>query len=222
MIVAAHPDDEILGCGGTIARLTNAGTIVEIIIVGEGVTSRQSNRDIDSKSTQLKELSEQCRKACQMVGAQGVNLLGFPDNRLDSVDLLDIIKQIESIKDRVQPEIVMTHWGYDLNIDHRIVNRAVHTAFRPTPNEKCTMILEWETLSSTQWTLEDHAFSPQLFVDVTDFLETKKSALGIYSSEIRSFPHARSLEAIEALALYRGTSSGLRAAEAFLIKRLII
>jgi len=212
LVVAAHPDDELLGVGGTIRRHTSNGDRVDILIVGEGFTSR--NADAGSlDSSRVSELKSCARSAAELLKANEPEFLNLPDNRLDSINLLDIIKPIERVIGKVNPEVIYTHHSGDLNIDHRIVNNAVRTAARPLPNSPVKTLYCFETLSSTEWGTDE--FLPQRFVDIENVLPDKLRALSFYKQEMRAVPHARSLQAVEALAKMRGASVGMVAAEAF-------
>ena len=133
LVVAAHPDDEILGCGGVLASHAAKGDTVHILIVAEGATSRDSRRDPHAREPELAGLKAAASCAASAIGAESPRLLGLPDNRLDSLPLLDVIKPVEAVVEAVAPEIVYTHHAGDLNVDHRIVHQAVVTACRPLP-----------------------------------------------------------------------------------------
>lgn len=223
LVVVAHPDDEVLGCGGTIAKLTRNGAQVFILIVAEGETSRGGTRHAESSAQVTAHLHVAAERSAKILGGQPPIMLGLPDNRLDSLPLLDVIKLIEGVIEDIAPQIVYTHHAGDLNIDHRIVHQAVMTACRPLPGSIVKRIATFETVSSTEWGI-DHAaavFRPNCFVNVIDTLDQKRQALETYVSEIRPFPHARSWENVESLARHRGASVGLHAAEAFMIVREI-
>lgn len=216
LVVAAHPDDEILGVGGTIARHVLDGDLVSIVIVGEGVTSRLRDRSRNAPD-EVEALKECATHAAQVLGANSPTFLGMPDNRLDSVDRLDLIQRLEAEFRKAEPQVVYTHHWADINIDHRIVHECVITAARPLPESRVSAIFCFETVSSTEW--GGNQFRPQRFVDIAGTLESKMKALRCYSAEMRPFPHPRSYEAVEAWARVRGASSGLVAAEAFEIVR---
>lgn len=218
LVVAAHPDDEVLGCGGAIARHARAGDTVTIVIVGEGITSRP-----DGQRAELDALTKAAQRASALLGAASLELLGLPDNRLDAMPLLDLIQRIEAVKAKRSPAIVYTHHAGDLNVDHRRVHEAVVTAFRPLPGVKPATLLFFEVPSSTEWQTAGSAppFSPNWFVDIAATLEAKLAALGAYASEMRPWPHPRSAEAVTHLARWRGASIGRPAAEAFMTGRHI-
>ena len=222
LVVAAHPDDEILGCGGTIKRLSVEGTKVFIAILGEGITSRFKDREkADVGLTD--SLRSDCRTAAKLIGAEEVFLYDLPDNRFDSVPLLEVVKIIESIIDQVQPSVVYSHCGGDLNIDHVITHRAVLTATRPTGNCPVQDVYAFEVASSTDWALQQFhsAFRPTVFMDITETIEIKIRALQQYESEVRSFPHPRSPESLRINSKRWGTVVGLQNAEAFELIRSV-
>ena len=224
LVIAAHPDDEVLGCGGTIARHADAGDQVHIVIMAEGATSRQLQRDREEASEELSALQEAAKTAGTILGAAGVELLDLPDNRLDSLERLDLIKQIENRIGCYQPEVIYVHHAGDVNVDHRRLHEAVTTACRPTPGQRVRRILSYEVASSSEWQPPGSgpAFTPNLFVDISGQWDRKREALLTYASEMRAWPHARSLEALEHLARWRGAQVGVEAAEAFFLLRQVI
>jgi LmbE family N-acetylglucosaminyl deacetylase len=168
-------------------------------------------------------LRHSAEAAAAALGAKEVVLLGLPDNRFDSLPLLEIVHRLEELIARFRPELIYTHSASDLNIDHVIVNRAVVTATRPVPGCSVREILAFEVASSTEWRFQESssAFQPRVFIDISDTLETKFAAMECYAAEMRPFPHPRSREAVTALAQWRGSTAGLPAAEAFeLIRRI--
>ena len=221
LVVAAHPDDEVLGCGGTIARHADAGDQVQVLIVAEGATSRQQQRDRNQAIKQLSALAQAAQTAGSILGAAGVELLDLPDNRLDSLDRLDLIRHIERSIDRHQPQVVYVHHAGDVNVDHRRLHEAVVTACRPTPGHPVRRLLSFEVASSSEWQPPGSApaFQPNWFVDITAQWPRKREALAAYACEMRTWPHARSLEALEHLARWRGAQMGVPAAEAFCLLR---
>jgi len=221
LVVAAHPDDEVLGCGGTIARHAAAGDEVQVLIVAEGATSRQLQRDRDQATDELLALAQAAHQAGAILGAQGVELLDLPDNRLDSIDRLDLIQQIEERIVRHQPKVVYVHHAGDVNVDHRRLHEAVVTACRPMPGQPVRRLLSFEVASSTEWQPPGSApaFQPNWFVDISDQWPRKRQALEAYAHEMRPWPHARSIEALEHLVRWRGAQVGVEAAEAFCLLR---
>jgi LmbE family N-acetylglucosaminyl deacetylase len=224
LVVAAHPDDEVLGCGGTIARHADAGDQVQVLIVAEGATSRQLQRDRNQATGELSALAQAAQRAGAILGAQGVELLDLPDNRLDSLDRLDLIKKIEERIGRHKPQVVYVHHAGDVNVDHRRLHEAVVTACRPTPGQPVRRLLSFEVASSTEWQPPGSAppFQPNWFVDISAQWPRKSEALAAYASEMRPWPHARSLEALEHLARWRGAQAGVEAAEAFCLLRQLV
>jgi LmbE family N-acetylglucosaminyl deacetylase len=222
LVVAAHPDDDVLGCGGTIAKLSEQGHSVHIAILGEGITARHERRE-DADPARLEDLHECSRRAAEVVGARGASILGFPDNRFDTVPLLDIVKTVEDLVQRIEARVIYTHHGGDLNIDHVVVNRSVLTATRPGTAQPVEEIFAFEVPSSTEWSFQqfEPTFRPNVFVDISETLETKIQANACYESEMRPFPHPRSPEALRAISQRWGSVSGCAAAEAFELIRSI-
>jgi LmbE family N-acetylglucosaminyl deacetylase len=222
-VIAAHPDDEVLGCGATMARHAAEGDEVHVLIVAEGATSRGVRRDRPDFQAELSQLGVSARRANEILGTTALELLEFPDNRLDSVDLLDVIKAVEAFVAKCKPQTVYTHWPFDLNVDHRIVSEAVQTACRTTPQAILQQLLLFEVPSSTEWRVSaGRSFEPTYFVNVSATLEKKMRALSAYASEMREWPHSRSREAVESLARWRGACVGVNAAEAFVPGRMIV
>ena len=223
-VIAAHPDDEVLGCGGTTAGHRAAGDSVSVLILAEGVTSRDTARSPSRRTDELRELALAARAANAGLGVSDVRVHDFPDNRLDSIDRLEVIKVVERFLVDCAPDIVYTHFAHDLNIDHQITHEAVVTACRPVPGSMIESLLFFEVPSSTEWQTAavEKTFWPNWYVDITATLSKKLSALNEYRAEMRAFPHARSLEAVEALARWRGASVGVSAAEAFVLGRRIL
>jgi len=223
LVIAAHPDDEILGCGGTLARHVAEGDQVHILILAEGATSRDHKRLAKAREKDLAVLREAAAGAASCIGAQPPRFAGFPDNRMDSVDLLDVVKEIEAVVAETAPAVVYTHHGGDLNEDHRLTHQAVLTACRPLPDAPVRSIYTFETLSSSEWSslMLGEPFLPSRFVDIGPYLTAKMKALECYASEMRPFPHARSYDNVMSLARYRGATVGLEAAEAFVTLRTI-
>lgn len=215
-VLAAHPDDEVLGCGGTIARMAQEGHDVFIAILGEGITARlATGQPVDPKAVEV--LHHTCRKVTRLLGAREVFIHNLPDNRFDTVPLLEIIKLTEGLLSQVKPEVVFTHHGGDLNIDHSILCRATLTAARPLPGTSVRKIYSFEVPSSTEWSFSEgeRRFSPNTFMDIAHTLEAKVNAMKLYGTELRAFPHPRSAEALVATAQKWGATIGVSAAEAF-------
>jgi len=217
LIVAAHADDEALGCGGTIARYVADGDTVHAVFMADGVSSRPGAAVVE-----LDRRMASAKQAHEILGLQRVIYLGLADNRMDSLPLLDVVQALESVLQGIAPQVIYTHHHGDLNIDHRITHQAVMTACRPLPGSPVREIYAFEVLSSTEWaTPQQEPFVPNVFVDISDFLAIKRRALQTYQLEMRSEPHSRSIEHAEHLARHRGHSVGVAAAEAFVAIRLI-
>ena len=214
LIVAAHPDDEILGCGGTVARMVKEGCKAYTLILGEGVTSRDERRDVEKRKDGLERLKKQAYKAGEIIGIEETFIYNFPDNRFDTIPLLEIVKVIEKVKEKVKPSIIFTHYHNDLNIDHRIAYQAAITAARPVEEETVKEIYSFEVLSSTEWNYP-LSFSPDTFFDISKTIDTKIKAMKQYKAELRDALHPRSLEGIEINAKNWGTKVGVKYAEAF-------
>jgi len=225
LLVVAHPDDELLGVGGTMNRLIkDYNCTVKVIILGEGLTSRRDKRELAYWNNELKKHQENIEKAQQEIGYQELAIYNFPDNRFDSVDLLDIIKVIEKEKQLFQPEIIFTHHGGDLNIDHQRTCEAVITACRPIEDEIVSSIICFETPSGTEWrsSADPKHFIPNFFVEISEYnLNTKIKGMECYEFEKRQYPHPRSPEALKVLAQRWGILIGRKYAEAFMLIRLI-
>lgn len=221
LVVAAHPDDEILGVGATVARHVMEGDTVYALILGEGQTSRGTCREEISREV-VEELHCNTLESAKAVGFREVFFADFPDNRFDAVNLLDIVKAVEQKIQELQPQVVYTHYSGDLNVDHQYTARAVLTAARPIGDYCVEEIYAFETLSSSEWNF-DHsaqpAFAPNVFVDITDYYDKKEQAMNCYVSELCSFPHPRSLAGMDALSRARGMAAGMERAEAFMLIR---
>lgn len=216
LVVAAHTDDEALGCGGTIARHVAEGDQVHLLFMTDGVGSR------DALDEAAKERQKAAQQAALVLGVTSSTNLYFPDNCMDSVALLDIVKEIEAKIEAIQPQVIYTHHLGDLNIDHQITHKAVLTACRPQPNFCVKEIYAFEVLSATEWNSPNtEPFMPNVFIDITNHLSTKIKALQAYAEEMREAPHSRSYEHIEVLAKHRGYMVGVEAAEGFMLVRKI-
>jgi len=222
LVIAAHPDDEVLGCGGTVARLAAEGASVSIFILADGLTSR-ADYDPVRDAGALKAHHERAHRAGKLLGAREVTLGGFPDQRMDAVPLLEITQAIEREIARLRPDTVFTQHGGDLNMDHVITFRATLTATRPMAGGPVKRVYAYEVGSSTEWSFQqfEPRFQPQVFFDVAAQLETKIAAMQVYESETRAFPHPRSPEAIRAVAMRWGSVAGRNAVEAFQLVREI-
>ncbi len=218
LIVAAHSDDEALGCGGTIAALTAAGNTVNAMFLTDGVGARATT----ASSSAAKRRRDAAAEAGEILGISSAVHFDFPDNRLDTVALIDVVQAVEKVVQDIQPDEVYTHHVDDLNVDHRVCHQAVLTACRPQPGHSVRSIFGFEVPSSTEWAFTSPAFDPQYFVDITDHMDTKLRALAVYDEEMRAPPHPRSTTSIEALARWRGSTVGCGAAEAFSVIRKVV
>lgn len=219
LVVAAHPDDELLGVGGTVRRLADEGKTVRAVIMAEGLTSRADKRE-DADLNKLKELQADARKAANIVGYSSIDFCGFPDNRMDSVDLLDVVKVVSQYVEKYRPDTIFTHHHGDLNIDHRLTCEAVLTACRPVGKYGVKRIYAFETPSSSEWNYTYlEPFMPNVFFDVSCTVETKVNGMSCYKSESAVYPHPRSSDALKALGRYRGSNVGYEFAEAFMLLR---
>ena len=217
LVVAGHPDDEVLGCGGTIARHVAEGDAVDVIFMADGVSSRQTADDFD-RARRI----ETTEKARQMLGIATTTFLDLPDNRLDSLPLIEVIRPLEQAIRRISPQIIYTHHYGDLNVDHRVAHQAVMTACRAMPGSSVREILTFEVMSSTEWGSVGLApFLPNLFVDISAYMAIKVRALQAYALEMRPAPHSRSMEHLNYLAQHHGHCVGVAVAEAFMVMRII-
>jgi LmbE family N-acetylglucosaminyl deacetylase len=218
-IVVAHPDDEVLAFGGVMGRHAARGDNVHLLIMATGLAARTGDNSVDAGS--LEKLRADARAAAKVLGVGNVTFGDFPDNRMDSVALLDVIKRIEQFLGQTGATTLYTHHVGDMNIDHTVIARATLTACRPLPGATIRRIYSGEVLSSSEYALPEHRFSPTTYVDIETFLERKCAAMKCYRSEIRDAPHPRSVDSIVALARLRGSEAGLKAAEGLRLLREI-
>jgi LmbE family N-acetylglucosaminyl deacetylase len=225
MIVVAHPDDELLGSGATLHKLINDYNVkTHVVILGEGITSRSNERDVDLWEKELATHRENIDNAQKAIGFHSTSIFDFPDNRFDTVALLDIIKVIEQEKINFQPEVIFTHHGGDVNIDHQRTFEAVMTACRPMQNEIVKTIITFETPSGTEWRspTDPRHFLPNLFFSVSQAnIDAKIKGMESYEFERREYPHPRSPEALKIQAQRCGIMVGTDFAEAFCLVRSI-
>ncbi len=204
IVIAAHADDETLGCGGTIAKLARAGWRIDVVIVSDGVvTARGTEQDN----------REDARAACKLLGVDEPHFLGFPDQRLDEVSMMELSQTLVPLTDG--PDLVMTHATADLNRDHRLIAEATRIAWRP--QDRAVSILEFEIPASAYW--NGQTFAANYYVDITDTLDVKLAALSCYTTEAKAAPHPRSPEGVAHLAHYHGGHATTDAAEAFRLLR---
>ena len=212
LVIAAHADDETLGCGGTIQKFKKLGCQVYVMIFTDGVSSRKKkiSKEINNRSNQIKKVSK-------LLNFKIFKQYDLPDNELDKISNLELVKKIEAAIIKINPEIILTHSNKDLNIDHQKISNATITACRPLPKSKIKQLLFFEIPSSTEWNFNSNKinFNPNKFYDITDFIDKKLDAIKIYKSEIRQYPHPRSLDGIRTLSKFRGQCIGVNYAEAF-------
>ena len=217
LVIAAHPDDELLGLGATVARHADAGDEVTSLVVSDGATSRyEEGAD--------RTLQDAGRAAARILGVRELRFLGLPDQRLDTLPILEVIQRVERVVGEIGPHIVYTHhWG-DVNRDHRVVSEAVMVACRPIGPDHPKRLLCFETPSSSEWSSTDTSltFIPNYFVDVTATIDRKLEAMACYATEIRPAPHPRSLEALRSRAQYWGQIVTRPFAEAFVLVREVV
>jgi len=216
LVLAAHPDDEILGAGGTLARHALAGDEVHAVVVSEGAGSRYGD-DMAAK------LQAQARFASMEIGFASLRLLGLPDQRLETLPLIELTQRFEAVVEELRPDTVYTHFPEDVNNDHGVVARAAWTACRPYRAPFVRNFLVFETPSSTEWAwpLTGSAFAPNHHVDITETLDAKVRAMACYESELREYPHPRSERALRERAAFWGSRIGRVAAEPFCVLREI-
>jgi len=214
LVIAPHPDDEVLGCGGTIARLSGQDYDVFILIVTRGYTPDWSEEFLKNRPKEIK-------KSHKILGVKKTLFLNYLTVKLDAIPKKELNDNLAEIIEQVKPDIVFIPHKGDLNHDHRIIFESSLVALRPT-KWKVSKVFTYEVLSETEWGYEIAMFKPNVYYDITETFQVKIEAMQAYSSELREFPHPRSLEAIEALAKKRGSEIGVKYAEAFYLLREII
>jgi LmbE family N-acetylglucosaminyl deacetylase len=223
LAVVAHPDDEVLGCGGMLRRLVCSGARVRVLVLGEGSSCRFDGADIRSDAV-VRAKAERRRFADCALATLGISDSVFRDlpcGRFDTVPILDIGKVIEREIAEFRPDTVITHFGEDVNLDHRITFNATLTATRPLESGTVRNLLSFETLSSSEWRFTD-CFKPTFFVDIDDYIDVKVAAFLSYAkTEARPFPFPRCEEGLRTLAKLRGMQVGLRSAEAYQVIRSV-
>ena len=215
--IMAHPDDEVLGCGGSLARLSRSGASVHIFILATGLTSRGP-----ANTEALLELKDKAKAATTRLGATSIDFGDFPDNAMDSLPLLEIVKKVELFVTKIKPDLIFTHHSGDINIDHDLTQRAVMTATRALPGSKPLEVLACEVLSSTEFGPANKPLKPHLYVRLTEEdVNAAIDALACYEEEIRDWPHPRSAKALEHQLRLRGAECGVDAAEVFEVLRMV-
>lgn len=215
LIFAAHADDESLGAGGTLIRMTDEGVKLTVAVATDSASAQYTD-----KSDAIERRRREFNAAMKHIRAAGSDWLQAPDMRLESADALALNAWCARLVDAERPDVVFTPWSGDINADHRALTRAVHVACRPRPGSPVQWLLEYETPSSSEWgTLASGTtFSPQVYVDITGTIDGKLRAIAAYESELRQAPHPRSLRSVRALAEYRGSVVGFGAAEGFVVR----
>jgi LmbE family N-acetylglucosaminyl deacetylase len=213
-VIAAHPDDELLGAGGTLARHAMAGDEVHAIVAADGAGSRYPGE-------MMATLEKDARRAGDVIGFAAMRFLALPDQRLDVVPLIELTQLLEAVLDDIAPEVLYTHFPHDVNTDHGQVAKAAWTACRPYYRRGLRRFAVFETPSSTEWAwpMDGTGLQPNFFVDVTETLDVKTAAMECYESELRDYPHPRSSRALRERAAYWGSQVGLLAAEPFRVLR---
>jgi LmbE family N-acetylglucosaminyl deacetylase len=230
LVVVAHPDDEVLGMGGTIKKLTKNKNQIKIVIMATGIAARRSiNFKNSSKynitknqekiiEKQITTIKAHAKKAAKILGVSDVEFLGYPDNEMDTISNLELTKSVEKIIHDYKPEIVYTHTPFDVNVDHVSCYNAVLTATRPKKNAIVKKVISFEVPSSTEWNFTS-VFTPNTFVDISHELTNKIKALECYKTEVENYPHPRSAKALQSIGNRWGTVSGFSVAEAFSLIR---
>lgn len=216
LVLAPHPDDEVLGCGGTIARLTAEGGRVDVGIVTRGMAPAYSDE-------QVAEVRAEAAAAHRLLGVAGTHYLDLPAAGLDRLPQAEVNAAIATLIGQVRPKTLMVPFLGDIHADHQIVFNAAMVAARPGGGFRPDRVIAYETVSETNWSAPylTPAFAPNLYLDIGGFLETKIAAFGCYASQVRPFPNERSIESLRALATLRGSCVSLHAAEAFVLLREI-
>lgn len=225
LVVAAHPDDEVLGCGATVALRRRQGWEIHLLIMTKGLIGREKSEGEREKFREaIAKLQAEMEAAGEILGFSSVENLDFPDNRMDAVSRMDVAHAIKGKIDSVRPDAIFTHHPGDYNWDHTRTFEAVMMAARASPGEFLVReIYAFEVLSSTErsWQTATYAFMPTVYVDVKETIETKKKAMRAYETECKPYPHPRSVEGVEFLARKRGSEIGIEYAEAFALVRRI-
>ena len=232
LVIVAHPDDEVLGMGGTLRKLSVKNHDIKVVFLATGIAARRSDNfrnetKYEINKTLIKKMEEQIKKlrldakrALKILGIKNIEFFDFPDNEMDMVSNLEITKTIENIIKKFKPYVIYTHTKNDINVDHRAIFNATITATRPSTRVNVKKVICFEVPSSSEWNFGD-TFSPNIFVDIKRELSYKKKAIQTYKTELKKFPHPRSANSLDIIAKRWGTVSGFEASEAFeLIREL--
>lgn len=221
LVIAAHPDDEIYGMGGTIAKLVSEGKKVSLLIVTDGSTAQY--RDSKNLEQILQKKKQETANAAKQVGISAIYYGNLPDMRLDQTEHIAVNRVIENVIDEIRPDTVFTHFWGDVNLDHQCVYRSTLVAARPTAGQSVKELYCYRVPSSTEWQTTPHnAFIPNCFVDISAHTDQKTAAILAYETEIRAYPHPRSAQAVHALDTATGLRCGLGAAEEFILLRKVM
>lgn len=216
LIIAPHPDDEVLGCGGIIKKFTDHGIIVNVLVITRGKKEIYSDKRIEN-------VRKEARNAHKLLGIENTMFLDFPAPDLDTISISELSVAISNIINKFKPVTIFIPHRGDIHHDHKAVFTASLVAARPVNNYLVKRIYSYETLSETEWAAPfgDDAFIPDYFVNISNEFQFKLKAMKCFKSQIREFPNPRSLKAIESLAQFRGSSVGFDYAEAFMTIRVI-
>lgn len=216
LIIAPHPDDEILGCGGTIAKHIANGNDVFVAIVTKGCKPLFSDDSVE-------QVREECREADAYLGVRKTIFMDFPASMLEEVPRYKLNEAFIKLIQDIKPEMVYLPHRGDMQLDHKMTVDAAMVALRPKYKHTVKKIYAYETLSETGWDVPnvENEFIPTSYNDIYGFLDKKIEAMKIFKSQIAEYPNPRSVESIKALAIYRGTTVGVKAAEAFVVLREI-
>ncbi len=220
LVIAAHPDDEVYGMGGTIAKLSEAGDEVHVLIVTDGCTAQYRKRPPPGRRS-WQQKQEEARRANALLGVKAVHFGTLPDMRLDTVPHVEVNQLIEDTVDAVAPEVAYTHFFGDVNLDHQMVYRSTLVAVRPVPGQTVRELYCYRVPSSTEWNpqLAHTAFLPNVMVDITDYAALKEAALLAYQTEARAYPHPRSAQYVRETDRSCGLQWGMGSSEAFMLLR---
>ena len=219
LVIAAHPDDEVLGCGATISKYSSRGVQFMVLFIAEGSSCRYADPACVESVAAIADRTRQAMNALDLLGVKDYHFEGLPCGRLDQVPIIEINKAIELAIRKFNPDTVLTHSALDANNDHRIVSRSTVMATRPGAQNRVARLLSYEVLSSTEWSFGE-AFLPSSFEQIEESdLDLKCQALMSYKTEVKAYPFPRSEQAVRAQAMNRGMQAGVPLAEAFQLLR---